>query len=69
MKPPVAHAIAADVAHGRRPVVTPDQIGDSQVHGEQSRNDEQSAFVCRVGRGHLLGSLDHVAPLQRSQGT
>lgn len=67
MKPPVAHAIAADVAHSGRPVVTPDQIGDAQVHGEQGRDDEQRAFVCRVGRGHLLGSLDHEAPLQLGQ--
>ncbi|MDT4847563.1 hypothetical protein FQZ97_816240 [compost metagenome] len=67
MKPPVPHAIAADVAHGRRPVVPPDQVGYPQVHREQCGDNEQRALVERILRGHQLGCFDHVAPLQMGQ--
>ncbi|MNR45937.1 hypothetical protein D3C85_1648430 [compost metagenome] len=67
MEPPVAGAIAADVAHCGCPVVPPDQVGNPQVHGEQGGDDEQRALMHRVFRRHDFRRLDDVAPLQLGQ--
>ncbi|MOA06001.1 hypothetical protein D3C78_1256180 [compost metagenome] len=64
VKPPVSGRVAAKVAHRRLPVVTADQVGNPQVHGEQRGQDEQRALVDLILVSHFLGGLDHVAPLQ-----
>ncbi|MNC38607.1 hypothetical protein D3C75_872240 [compost metagenome] len=69
MVPPEALSVLAEVAHGGLPVLPAHHIGDTQVHREKSRQDEEGTFKTNgIILRQLFGGFQYVIPLQGRQG-